>query len=477
MSLRIFLFGLLLATMSAISCAGQHPAIFDMEAIRDASTLDVDVVNQWHLVEPARTTNRNAPPPTRQKLINIHVCYALPGESYRVPVRLIVPANQSANGFYLTANHDNERLSQQFSPRGIESVLLQNGIGIVQTVIQEPGRMGLAELGRRTDREFFETLEPKYKVQYRMWPETLMRSITAACAEVDYFNEGRIAIAGGSKNGASPSMAVIHDERITAVFAAVSPIWDSPLRNFDRSAWDSLQQNYGPIDHPFLGGHFGPAFHRQTLAAGKRWEDLEAFAERTAEAAFISRNMEKLNERGVDLLFHPGTHDFVAYDLAWGGLNHPDIPLYLKANSGHGVRRPHPRSEQNERNKDAFLLSHFLGGDSLLQPPAVSHVRDDDSIQVSVTFAEGSEEQSGRIFWMIDRPEDGSPGYVTKMIPDDNWTDMTYNEQRLAWEARIPIPSGAGSVDFFSNHGKLVGEPALNTYISSPYTRVQLQER
>ena len=36
-------------------------------------------------------------------------------------------------------------------------------------------------------------------------------------------------------------MAIIHDQRMTAVHASVSPIWDSPLRLCDREAWDTLE--------------------------------------------------------------------------------------------------------------------------------------------------------------------------------------------------------------------------------------------
>ena len=62
--------------------------LFDMAAMLDASTLKIDVLQDWHLV--------NGPVPMRQKLISIEVGQLVPGQPYRVPVRMIVPANRKA---------------------------------------------------------------------------------------------------------------------------------------------------------------------------------------------------------------------------------------------------------------------------------------------------------------------------------------------------------------------------------------------
>ena len=44
-------------------------------------------------------------------------------------------------------------------------------------------------------------------------------------------------------------------------------------------------------------------------------------------------------ERGVDVLFQPGTHDYVAYDILWGAQNHPQLPVYYQPNGGHSIKR------------------------------------------------------------------------------------------------------------------------------------------
>jgi len=213
------------------------------------------------------------------------------------------------------------------------------------------------------------------------------------------------------------------------------------------------------------------------LNAGRTWAELAKFAQDISDDVFISRNVEKLAERGVDLLFHPGTHDMVAFDLAWGGAHHPDLPVYLKANSGHG-KKGHPAAERDEQNKAAFLLGHFFDGvEPLLTAPTVEWKVNGDVVEVAVQFRAGSGEESGRIWWMTNRPPDGSPGYLSEMIPDDNWMDMERDGESGAWTASIPIPADAQRLDFFSNHRKVVSYRGKTyaTYLSSPYTRVVLK--
>ncbi len=466
--------------------AGKH--FFSMTAMRDASTLEVKVLQDWRLVpgEPA----------TRQKLITIKVGDFLPGKEYRVPVRMIVPAKGKATGFHLTGGHNPRSMERAAPPRGVDADLIKGGVGLVHTVVQVLQQSGQGELGQAAEREFFKTLNPRYSIQYWGWPATLMRAVTAAYAEKEHFQKGKVAMSGGSKNGATPSCAILHDHRMTAVFGAVSPIWDSPLRLCDRKAWDAIEaankRHAGKLrggnparnrerimNHPFLGGTFGPVYNKQALAAGFTWEDLQKLANLMAVNVFVSGYVQDLKLRGVDMLFHPGTHDFVCFDLAWGGKHHPNIPIYLKANTGHGKRGGHPGAERGEQNKAAFLMEHFFEDfDSLLQPPAVKSLRKGNRLQVEVTFKPGNKSESGRIFWIYDRGDDGSAAYLEDMIPNENWGDMKYDREKKAWTVAIELDSKAGRIDFFSNHRKTISyhDRKYPTYISSPYTRVSLKK-
>ena len=454
-----------------LSTSAQGQQVFDMRAISDPSTLEIEVVQPWQTV--------NGPVVTRQKLVTINVGQIWVGQDYRVPVRMVVPANRKAHGFHLTGGNSPVNLQREVRPGGTNLELLKGGIGLVMTVVQEPGSYGKAELGGAAEARFAKTLNPHYKIQYWAWPATLMRAITTAYAETEYFDEGKVAVTGASKNGASPSMAIIHDDRMTALHATVSPIWDSPLRLCDQKARDRHLAEGGQ-QRGFSGGHFGPNFNQRALNAGHSWEDLQGFTEDISDQVFISRNIKDLRSRGVEMLFHPGTHDMVAYDMAWGGANHPSIPVYLGPNSGHG-KKGHPKIERDQQNRTALLLRHFFPDEcreSLLSPPTIETTMGRDSLHVTVRFEPNSGEETGRIWWIYDRGPDGSPRYLQELIPDENSKQMTHDTKQGVWTTEIKLDSSASRIDLFSNHRKILKyrEFSYPTYISSPYTRVELSD-
>jgi len=447
--------------------------LFDMQEILDAGTLDVEVLAEWHVVSGAVAT--------RQKLITICVGQLWPGQSYRIPVRMIVPANRKAKGFHLTGGHQLVQLRKDARLRGVENDLIDGGVGLVQTIVQEPKSFGKAELSYAMRKRFIETLNPRYSIQYWAWPATLMRAATAAYAETDHFEEGKVAMSGGSKNGASPSVALIADKRMTALHATVSPIWESPLRLCDRTAWAELRaynKRYGQdSNHYFLGGTFGPIYNTNALEAGHSWEDIRNLALGLADNIFISRNLDQLKARNVDIYFHPGTHDFVAFDVPCGGQHYPQIPVYLKANSGHGQNKGHPACEKHEQNKAAFLLQHFFEGpEEMLESPSVDYRVEGGKLLVSVKFKPGSKAESGRIWWMYDRGPDGSAAYIRELFPDDQWKEMKNDTGENTWTVEIDLEANASHIDFFSNHRKTIRYRSKDypTYISSPYTRVRI---
>ena len=414
--------------------------VFDMKEIRDPNTLEVKVLQDWHRVKGVIET--------RQKLVSINVGDIWPGQEYRVPVRMVVPANRKAKGFHLTeaATPRDWKMTQGQIPT--ERELIQGGVGLVITVVQEPGTYGQRQLSMESEQRFAKSLNPRFKIQYWAWPATLMRAITTAYAEKDHFEKGKVAASGGSKNGASPSMAIIHDDRMTAVHATVSPIWDSPLRLNDEKSWDELRKQPGRRGG-FTGGHFGPNFNQRVLDSGGTWKDLQNFTREISDQVFISRNLKALRKRGIDMLFHPGTHDFVAFDMAWGGKHHPTIPIYLGANTGHG-KRGHPKTERDQQNKAAFMLKHFFPQKvegALLEPPNVESKVKDKTLEVTVTFTNDSREESGRIWWIFDRAPDGSPNYISQMIPDDQTMEMKKTGE--SWTATIPLTRDCQADRFF----------------------------
>ena len=101
-----------------------------------------------------------------------------------------------------------------------------------------------------------------------------------------------------------------------------------------------------------------------------------------------------------------------------------------------------------------------------------------DTLRVTVRFAPDSGDESGRIWWMNDRGSDGSPRYLKELIPHKNTKEMTQTSDSGVWTAEIKIDSNASRIDLFSNHRKTMKYRDLiyNTYISSPYTRVELSK-
>ena len=152
--------------------------------------------------------------------------------------------------------------------------------------------------------------------------------------------------------------------------------------------------------------------------------------------------------------------------------------MYLRANSGHGQRKGHGACEKDEANKSAFLLGHFFDDvEPMLESPTLNYSVKGNKVLVAVKFRPGSNEESGRIWWMYDRGPDGSAAYISEIIPEDQWKDMKYDAKKKVWTAEIDIKKGASHIDLFSNHRKTIRYQSKDykTYLSSPYTRIALE--
>ena len=180
----------LLSLFLSLSTFGMK--VFNMEEIRDPDTLQIKVLQDWHKVKGVIET--------RQKLVTMNVGDLWPGQEYRIPVRMVVPAKRKAKGFHLTGGSTPSRLEKDTRPNSTERELLEGGVGLVITVVQEPGTYGQRKLSMESEQRFAKSLNPRFKIQYWAWPATLMRAITTAYAEKDHFEKGKVAASGGSKN-------------------------------------------------------------------------------------------------------------------------------------------------------------------------------------------------------------------------------------------------------------------------------------
>ena len=135
----VILAALMIVVTSATALAedsGVKYDLFNTEEILDESTLDIKILQDWHVDEVTGTT--------RQKLIEINVAEWWPGQDYRIPVRMIVPLKSKAKGFRITGANPYEGLMKDSVPTNIEAKLLAGGVGIVKTFVkalrQNPGK-------------------------------------------------------------------------------------------------------------------------------------------------------------------------------------------------------------------------------------------------------------------------------------------------------------------------------------------------
>ena len=463
----------------AVTLNAEEKPLFNTEEILDENTLEAKTLQDWHPVGA-----------TRQKLVEINVAEWWPGQDYRIPVRLIVPLEGKAKGFHITGHKSVEFLSKDIKPNDFDAKLLANGVGIVKTVVAVintiPGKQGMQ---KKMKKRFMKDLNMRYNPVW-IWSMTLMRATTAAYAEVDYFDKGKVAGSGGSKRGISPAVALINDERFTATCSSVTWAWASPTRKSDPVALQKVKAANETFFEAVKAGEFEleaqrAKFYRSHIKgsdlgmemmarkAGISPDKLNDRTDRLMTSVCVTENWEQLKKRGVDMLFQPGTHDWVAYDILWGAQNHPQLPVYHAPNGGHEMQ-PHPTAESDSENLQAFLWNHFFGGEPLLSPPTSSNKVIGDKLKIQVRFENGPQAETGRIWWMYDRAPAGSAPFLHVRIPEDQWADMEQDPKTGSWTAIIPLQEGASRVDFFSNHGKVVN--GYQQYISSPYTRVDLSK-
>ncbi len=459
----------------------QAQPLFDSAEFLDESTLDINVVDDWHV----DTVNGT----TRQKLVDIRVAEWWPGFDYRVLVRFIVPLDAPATGIHLTGANTPTALQSDRAVSSLEAPLLAGGIGIVQTVVKASLSGGAATEAAMVER-LLATLDLRYS-QIWIWTMIEMRAITAAFAETAHFLPGKVAISGGSKNCMTPTVASIHDARITAVWGSVCSPWLSPLDLLEEEAVEDVEAANDWFFDALASGSISPgrfteewyadksfgsptSLQQLALAAGWTWEDLRALTSSTAADLHLSMSYDALVARGNEYFYAPGTHDYVASDLVEGQASNPEIPVYIEANGGHGPGG-HPAAEPGatQNTRAVFLRNHFFGTTTpMLETPASSYSLDGNQLSVAVNFENGPEPTSGRIWWAYDRAPGGSGAYIWALIPDDQFADMTFDPADGTWKVTIEVDRSKGTVDFWSNHGQVVD--GTQTYISSPYTRVDL---
>ncbi|MAI24881.1 MAG: hypothetical protein CMN75_02505 [Spirochaeta sp.] len=444
-----------------------------MPTMTDTSTLDVVIVEGWHVDTIDGTT--------RQKLINIHVDDWWEGVEIRVPVRLVVPLEGTVEGFVISGSGLNETPGDDEAMTPSDRVALDAGAGVVTTKIRSLNNSYYPDLPSPgiVQARFAQTLDWRYS-EYFLWSAIMMRAITAAFDD-EFFQPGPVIAYGNSKNGMTPLISSIHDDRITAVRSTHAFTTYTPIRAHEPTAVAEVEaaneafaaafqaDDLPEGDQPW--SYYDKGFQNFIEAAETSgWSSNEALAaiDRFADDLYVSENWDELTARGVEIFTLPGSHDWVAYDVPGVGVELPGLRTYIVPNGGH-ARNGH--SEAPSKDVDAaFFAEQLAGADRGLETPEVSTVVMGDTLVVTVTFADGGVPEESKIFWMYDRGPDGSSWYLYDLIPEENWAIM--NGSGNTWTASIPLDSGHASIDLITTHTVTVNGRIIP--ISAPYTRVTL---
>jgi hypothetical protein len=485
-SAAILLAGLQLSLLFQVARA-QEP-LFDLESIRNPGTLDVEVIQDWHV----DTVNGS----TRQKLIEITVVEWWEGAVVRAPVRIIVPLEGTATGFAITGGSRWEELQEDISTGdgSTARAALSQGAASVHTIVQPLAiTPGASEFEAESYDRWSATGDGRFTAIW-LWTMTHMRAVTAALDE-ELVLEGPIIGWGTSKNGGVPAAALMNDERYTGLFAEEASAYYSPLDRRAPATVQAIEQQNNWFFAALDSGEIDPGEHSRRFYydsvynnplilyiniledAGWSPESIQDIAESLWSQCALTASWSELQRRGAEVFFATGTHDWVADDLAWGAGNYPGVPHYYKINGGHG-QGPDPLlvTSAARMTRLNFIERHFGAPHALLEIPVCNYQVNGGMLEVEVAFDSGPQPDTSRLVWMTDRHLGGSAPYLWREYELDNVTDLLFDAATSMWRAQITLPENLDSLDVFTDHRRFIAAADRDSWISSPYTRIILDE-
>lgn len=475
----------LLATVATVR-ADIRPATFDLAAIRDSSTLETRIVQDWQIVAKD--------PAIRQKLVEITICEWWSGQKVRLPVTFNVPA---AGGPCRNVIIGNMGLALRPAlPTGAMMKLLkEQGVGVVLVgmgTIDAMAPAGKLHLGMKEN--LLKTKDARFTPAW-IWGMSDMRALTAAVAEKEYFQPGKVLSTGGSKRGVGAATAGIHDSRFTAIMPVVAPPLGSPggayVIGTDPKAITTANTQFlaelAAGKHPALPDTARAALvDRDERRSGERisaddahaagWSAAEVTAmnERAWEVCWTTKYLPALKQRGLEIFYNVGTNDSVSPGLVDLGKKFPDFPLYIVPGGQHGgpkgagFSRQVPTLPEVEDNLFAFAQHHFFGARAMITPPKLQTTWDAKTrtLKVTVTFADGTEPQTNELSWSVNR----HPPY-TLAFEYDRWQTATLTRTGpTTFTGTITVDASAHAVELLSTHKHTTKNLPLS--VSSPLVRV-----
>ena len=451
---------------------------FDLPAIRDTSTLETKVIEDWHPMAKE--------PSVRQKLIEISVVEWWPGQKVRLPVTLLAPAQGVCTnllientGIVLKAAATTGAKLRLIKDNGVGIAL----IGMVPITDMEPK----GQLHKQMEDHFLKTKDTRYTPAW-IWGISDMRAVTAAFAEKDVFQPKKILTTGGSKRGVATAASCIWDDRITAMLPVVAPIIESPGSPYVEGTLDASIQK---MNEDFLAtmSEAGRAamLVRQKARSDERITLAEAQANGWSEAEIktacnaawehcrTTNYLDSLSKRGVEILYIEGSNDNVSPGIVALGERFPDLRAYIVPGGQHGGAKEagftKPAASQPDADETlyAFAMHHFFGKRSLPAAPKLTTNWDKATHRVTVkaVFPDGTDPQKNDVWWSINR----HPDYSMQM-EFDPWTNAPLKRTAPGtFEGEITIEGEPKTLDIITVHAHKESGSTLT--LSSPEVRLR----
>ena len=482
----------------ACSAAALHaevvPGRYEMAAVRDVSTLETRVIEDWHPWGKGTSI--------RQKFIEITVCEWWPGQKVRLPVTLLAP---ESGGPCKNLIVDNAGVQlRAASPAGAKLRLLkENGVGIAligMTTMDAMEPLGKLDVGMKE--QFLKTRDARFTPAW-IWGMSDMRALTAAVAEKDVFQPVKVLATGGSKRGVATAAAGIADDRFTAIMPVVAPIIDPPggpyVEGLQRAEIVKANERFladlaaGKIAgapatavEPLVSRDKVRAAERITVAEARSagWSDAEMKSASTLawEVCRTTNYLPALQKRGLEIFYNEGSNDNVSPGLHELGVRFPTLPIYVVPGGQHGGAKTTGFAKQVgslpevDENLFAFAQHHFFGTRPMVATPTVttrwvttSSASTSHHLLVKVTFPDKAEPQKNELWWSVNRHAD-----YTFAMEYDEWKSMPMRQTGPAtFEGEITPLAKSDALDFVTVHQHTAAGSTLT--LSSPLLHTKLE--
>ncbi len=467
---------------------------YDIAAVRDASTLETRVIEEWH--PWAKEAG------IRQKLIEITVVEWWPGQKVRLPVTLLAPAAGGPCRNVIVGNAGVDLKAS--SPAGAMLRLLkEKGVGLAligMTTIDAMEPVGKLDVGMKE--YFLKSKDARYTPAW-IWGLSDMRALTAAMAEKNVFQPVKVIATGGSKRGVATAAAGIADDRFTAIMPVVAPIIDPPGGPYvegmkpveitraneqflaDLSAGKITNAPATAVE-ALVSRDKIRAAERITVeeARGAGWSDDEMKAASTLawEVCRTTNYLPALQKRGLEIFYNEGSNDNVSPGLRELGRRFPNLPIYVVPGGQHGGAKTAGFMKQVgslpevDENLYAFAQHHFFGTRPMVAPPKVAAQWVTTQIAsttyhllVTVTFPDKAEPQKNELWWSANRHPD-----YTFAMEYDTWESAPLHKTGPAtFTGEVSLPNKPDTLDFITVHQHTANGSTLT--LSSPMLRPALQ--